>query len=538
MIEILRLSGTTWIPIEYVEVNITDSLDIEGKTAEIKTMVPLRLNEVIKIYDDFGKFWGPAIVSSSEYSDGVYTHTCEFLYTKILKFFIINYDSGATFFPNAYTYRDTMPSVLNNYFNSIPIYIPDVDYDSSNSFVDYSKSNNVSLYKSGFNEYMATQGKGSWSVYGQYGGEADGWPSPISVSSDYEPGILATYVMAFGKIGGNEPTSNIIIGGLADSASKITNNISNTNELSRIRVEYSYNGGITWLPAKYTYSLYGTINFDNAHFDIPYPIIYRLVYNGSIGWLNIVGLIPQDPSIYFYRTYISVSPAGSWSSIFSELIVDGDATADAILNADEDEKFSGVVSALEGFKNLGKYLKVPNKYPGYYLFYVRPDGTLVFGIDSIISDKSDSVILYQDEDILVDMFRNTGENKPSAYVLKNTANDSSNDVLTDGSHFRSPEKVGPIIDISEETDQRISTKYMETVHDEGMHMTGLECTLFSEKAKELNVGDIVRVKLKDLDEEFIMQLNQKIYDGITVKAIFGEDIRHMVTAFKTLVSGK
>ncbi len=543
MIEILRLNGTEWLPIECAEVNITDSINIEEKVAEIKTMFPLTVNEVIQIYDDFGKFWGPAMVSSSEYSDGIYTQNCIFLYTKILKFFAINYASGTDFVPGADYQSDMESNILNNYLSkAMPICITDVDYDSSNSIINYDKSKNYYFRENSSRILcIALLAKGSWNAGDrQYGGESNGWPSPIVVSSDYTPGVFTTYVTGFGSIYGYRIASFLNFRELADGDVAISDNISNTTELSKIRIEYSYNGGITWLPALYSYGTSEStskITLDNAILEFPFPIIYRITYTNPISYLNVVG--QENPIKSFYKSYLSVTnPQCTWNSIFSGVVIDSGSTVDAINNAKEPIPTTGIVSVLEGFKNLANYLKVPNKYPGHLLFYVRPDGTLVFGIDSIISDKSGSVMLYQDTDILVDTFRDTGENKPSVYILKDTITDGQQELITDGSHFRSADDIGSVIDISDEGDKTISVKYFETINEEGSHMTGLECTLFSEKAKDLNVGDIVKIKLKDINEEFILQLNQKIYDGITIKGIFGEDIRHLVTAFKTLVNAK
>jgi hypothetical protein len=541
MIEILRLNGTEWLPIECVEVNITDSINIEEKVAEIKTMFPLTVNEVIQIYDDFGKFWGPAMVSSSEYSDGIYTQNCVFLYTKILKFFAINYASGVDFSPMFPDYQIDMESnILSNYLSqAMPICITDVDYDSPNSIINYAKSKNYYFRETGSRiPCISLLAKGSWSTGDeQYGGESNGWPSPIVVS-DYDPGIFTTYVMGFGTIYIKNTASFLNLSELADAAIPISDNISNTTELSKVRIEYSYNGGITWLPALYRYEQgHSWITFDNANLELPFPIIYRITYTNSISYLNVIG--QANPIDSFYKSYLSVTnPRCKWNSIFSGDIIDPGVNVDAIDSAKEPIPTTGIVSVLDGFKTLANYLKVPNKYPGHFLFYVRPNGTLVFGIDSIIRDNSDSVTLYQDTDILVDTFRDTGENKPSVYILQDTTTDGQQELITDGSHFRSADDIGSVIDISTENNKALSVKYFETINEEGSHMTGLECTLFSEKAKDLNVGDIVKIKLKDINEEFILQLNQKIYDGITIKGIFGEDIRHLVTAFKTLVNAK
>ncbi len=492
MATILRRFGSKWLPLSFFNISINDAINIRDKKVMIQTTTQLYISDILKIWDDSGNYWGPAIITSLDYNEGTYTYNCEFYYKILLESLVINCDAE-----NGYT--SMIHNDLGYEVNRMISNISELTTFNGfiRSFIDESLSKNLAIRD--WNEDGTTF-------------QVSFFPKDIKDPQDptktiKDPAILITKPIGYSFVSGFDSNNYL---------SLAKNPTSNVYAMKNLDAYFSCDDGVTWIYGGNGYDDPSKLFIVRNPSDIPYRVRIKLFWNG---------IDNQSQANQYFGEINFKQSYNNWQNIFSNIDVE---TA----NADSSIIYlSGVKNILSLLEELAR-TSISDKPPYYFFLTIKPDGKLCIGIDNIFSNKSNEITLKENEDFVTSYYRSFTEDNITTFP-KSQSDGSIISVYINDKWFKLPIGIRDSPIEYETTENQMANEIGEETSD----ITGLECTLISKKAKNLNVGDIVSIRLSGIYETQIMELTKKTDENGTIKGTFGHSLSPLTTAFSLLRYG-
>ena len=502
-IKIVKRSGSRWEEeTSLISYEFTDSIEISNKRITFSATSKYEISEIILIYKNT-KYMGPFIITSLNYENGIYTYEAQFFFYKELDQQII---WGELFPATSNTVSQKVNSLLSLYFYNIQI--PDF---CGISLFDSNKSFN---YRRNSDNSITLIPKGTWSLNTSTG--------EVITSADYEAAVLFSYPLGY--------TFNKSFTLYVDITPNPEPQTIDYNQ--SVLYEFSYDDGNTWKLANYANKSFYTVI---PATDTPQRIYFRIISRNPQTTLTLT-IDQTNPQFNIIpgttMKYIGIRGISNAANIITPIIQNPNS------NISTGTISKGSKTLYNGIMEFCKSITSQNA-PGSYAFYVDSRGIGYFGdyaffsSNGIFEDKSNTITLIEGNDFIVDNYREIADDSITQFVKLSSITDTNNNTTYTPYRIHSPEhiyKSGGYKELSNEEANNVMSVYNKEITD----VSGLTATVFSDNAKQVNIGDMVSIKLNSINTKKIMQLSTITESNNNVTFQFGQDLRYLYTAWSLL----